>query len=51
MKLLVTGGAGFIGSNFVRYEIATDQSVEVTTLDALTRGKSRQPGTCGHAWL
>ena len=36
MKLLVTGGAGFIGSTFVRYEIATDPSVEVTTLDALT---------------
>ena len=36
MKLLVTGGAGFIGSNFVRYEIANDPSVEVTTLDALT---------------
>ena len=28
MKLLVTGGAGFIGSNFVRYQIATDPSVE-----------------------
>ena len=36
MKLLVTGGAGFIGSNFVRYEIANDPIVEVTTLDALT---------------
>ena len=36
MKLLVTGGAGFIGSNFVRYEIANDPSVEVTTFDALT---------------
>ncbi len=36
MKLLVTGGAGFIGSNFVRYQIAHDPSVEVTTLDALT---------------
>ena len=36
MRLLVTGGAGFIGSNFVRYEIANDPSVEVTTLDALT---------------
>src|SRR2546429_4700804 len=35
MKLLVTGGAGFIGSNFVRYEIANDPSVEVTTFDAL----------------
>src|SRR5947208_10127201 len=36
MKLLVTGGGGFIGSNFVRYQIAHDPSVEVTTLDALT---------------
>src|SRR2546426_11662289 len=36
MKLLVTGGAGFIGSNFVRYQIAPDPSVEGTTLDALT---------------
>src|SRR5438093_13543345 len=36
MKLLVTGGAGFIGSNFVRYEIAHHPSVEVTTVDALT---------------
>ncbi len=35
MKLVVTGGAGFIGSNFVRWEIASDPSVEVTTLDAL----------------
>ena len=34
MKLLVTGGAGFIGSNFVRYQIANHPSVEVTTLDA-----------------
>src|SRR5256712_10537123 len=36
MKLLVPGGAGFIGSNFVRHEIANDPSVEVTTLDSLT---------------
>src|SRR5437870_8947145 len=36
MKLLVTGGAGFIGSNFVRYQIANHPSVEVTTLDSLT---------------
>ena len=36
MKLLVTGGAGFIGSNFVRSVIARQATVEVTTLDALT---------------
>lgn len=34
--VLVTGGAGFIGSNFVRYLLATDPAVKVVTLDALT---------------
>lgn len=36
MKLLVTGGAGFIGSNFVRSVIVRHAAAEVTTLDALT---------------
>ena len=36
MKLLVTGGAGFIGSNFVRRTLASKPDVEVTVLDALT---------------
>ena len=35
-RLLVTGGCGFIGSNFVRHELATYPEVEVTNLDALT---------------
>lgn len=35
-KVLVTGGAGFIGSNFVRYVLATHQDWHVTTLDKLT---------------
>jgi len=35
MKLLVCGGAGFIGSTFVRLRIA-EQSDEVTVLDKLT---------------
>ena len=35
MKLLVTGGAGFIGSNFVRYFMGRHES-PVVTLDALT---------------
>ncbi len=34
MKLLVTGGAGFIGSNFVRRRVLSGDSV--TVLDALT---------------
>jgi dTDP-glucose 4,6-dehydratase len=36
MRLLVTGGAGFIGSNFVHYVLGEYDDVEVVTLDALT---------------
>ena len=35
MKLFVTGGAGFIGSNYVRHVLATSDD-EVTVFDALT---------------
>lgn len=36
MKILVTGGAGFIGSNFVRYILRTHPSYEIVVLDKLT---------------
>jgi len=36
MRLLVTGGAGFIGSNFVRYMLKKKEDVRVIVLDALT---------------
>ncbi|MEI4768835.1 dTDP-glucose 4,6-dehydratase [Psychrobacillus sp. FJAT-51614] len=36
MKLLVTGGAGFIGSNFVNYMVQKYPEYEITNLDALT---------------
>jgi dTDP-glucose 4,6-dehydratase len=36
MKLLVTGGAGFIGSNFVRHVIAQRPDWHITVLDKLT---------------
>lgn len=36
MKLLVTGGAGFIGSNFVRYFLKAHPDVTLVNLDKLT---------------
>jgi dTDP-glucose 4,6-dehydratase len=36
MRVLVTGGAGFIGSNFVRYMLETYPDTAVTVLDKLT---------------
>ena len=35
-NVLVTGGAGFIGSNFVRYLLAAEPRARVVNLDALT---------------
>src|SRR3990167_482272 len=36
MKILVTGGAGFIGSNFVHYWMNHHPDDDVVVLDALT---------------
>lgn len=36
MKIIVTGGAGFIGSNFVYYELNNHPEDEIICLDALT---------------
>jgi dTDP-glucose 4,6-dehydratase len=36
LKVVVTGGAGFIGSNFVRRTLATRPDVKITVLDSLT---------------
>ena len=36
MRMLVTGGAGFIGSNFVHQVVREHPEVQITVLDALT---------------
>ena len=41
MRLLVTGGAGFIGANFVLHTVAERPEATVTVLDALTYAGNR----------
>ena len=35
-NVLVTGGAGFIGSNFIHYLLRTEKNIQLVNLDALT---------------
>ena len=42
VRVVVTGGAGFIGSNFVRYALRTHADWHVTTLDKLTYAGRRE---------
>ncbi len=42
VEVLVTGGAGFIGSNFVRYALSAHPDWRVTTLDKLTYAGRRE---------
>lgn len=39
MKILVTGGAGFIGSNFIRYALETNEKHEIVAFDDLSTGR------------
>ncbi len=42
MKILVTGGAGFIGTNFIRYWLRKHPGSEITVLDKLTYAGRRE---------
>jgi len=42
MKVLVTGGAGFIGANFVHRAVATRPDWQLTVVDALTYAGNRE---------
>ena len=35
-NVLVTGGAGFIGSNFIHYVLRSVSDIKIVNLDALT---------------
>ena len=41
-RVLVTGGAGFIGASFVHHLLGSDPAARVVTLDALTYAGSRE---------
>lgn len=41
-KILVTGSAGFIGCNFVRYLLNVDNSVQIISLDKLTYAGNKE---------
>ncbi len=55
-QVLVTGGAGFIGSNFVRYLLEAEPGVRIVNLDALTYAGSAEnlrelPGADRHTFV
>ncbi len=50
MRILITGGAGFIGANFVHQTVAERPDAQVTVLDALTyAGNAASLATLGDA--
>jgi len=40
MRILVTGGLGFIGTNFIRYMLSRNQEVEITNIDKVGVGSN-----------
>jgi dTDP-glucose 4,6-dehydratase len=55
-NVLITGGAGFIGANFVRYLLGKDESLHIVNLDLLTYAGSLKniedlPNPSHHAFI
>ena len=46
MKILVTGGAGFIGCNFIYYMLDKYADYEIVCLDALTYAGNLKRDVC-----
>lgn len=44
--ILVTGGAGFIGSNFIHYVLQRYENVRLVNLDALTYAGNLENLSC-----
>ena len=42
MKLLITGGAGFIGSNFIHYLLKKYPDYQIVNLDLLTYAGNKE---------
>ena len=36
MKIMVTGGCGFIGSNFIKYVFSKDKNAKILNIDKMT---------------
>lgn len=54
MRILVTGGLGFIGSNFVKYQLKKHSAVRITNLDRLSYGSNPEnidPTSLGKRYL
>ena len=50
MRVLITGGAGFIGSNFIRFLLQGHPNYHITNLDKLTyAGNLENLSDCSHA--
>jgi dTDP-glucose 4,6-dehydratase len=50
-KFLVTGGAGFIGSNFIEYLLENYDNPEITVIDKLTYAGSREKLEGIEGWI